>query len=567
MHNFLLSELNDEQKKAVTSNSSKILVIAGAGAGKTTVISKRVGFLLEQRISPKNIFCITFTRSAASEMKQRIIRVNKKQGENVFVNTFHMFCIKILKEHGYDDFMIINESEKDKLTSDIIKRFKVDKKTFLNSLKEGSSSDTKVQYAINDYTFTLKRYNLMDLDLLLPTTYKLLEDPVILKEVQKQVEFLIYDEAQDMNAMQFNIVERIIPADSNLNLMLVGDDGQSIYGWNGTNVDYILKFPKRYNAETIILDKNYRSGNHIIAAANNLISHNKNQLKKTMQGFFENDEVKIIESEDIRTQYIRVLAETSQYINTDKKIGILCRTNAEVIEISNLFDDFQINFSNSVKSKENNYILDWLNLACNPNNDLLVDKLYDVNKEIKIKALQSRKTLYEVLINSTEYNIAPLTSVHNFIKYNNALKSFNYACEVMKFEDMKLRKKIENWIELSQELNRNISLEQFLIDQKTKEAQEILKEKESNINILTIHAAKGLEYDIAMIVNCEKHNFNRSNSSELKIEESRRLFYVAITRAKENLLLFYPNEICFNNKLIKGSKSCYLDEIFEEVSL
>lgn len=566
MNKFLLSNLNDEQKRAVTSDSSKIIVLAGAGAGKTRVISERVGFLLSQRISPKNIFCITFTRSAASEMKQRIIKVNKKQGKDVFVNTFHMFCIKLLRKYSSTDFMIISDSEKDKLISDIIKRFKVNKKTFLKSLKEGSSSDLNIQSAIKDYEFILKRYNLMDLDLLLPLTYKLLEDINILNEVREEVEFLIYDEAQDMNPMQYNIVERIMPPKSNSNLMLVGDDSQSIYGWNGTNVDYILNFSDKYDAETIILDKNYRSSNQIISAANNLIAHNQKQLKKSMIGFFDSSEIRVINSEDIRTEYIKVLAETSQYINSSKKIGILCRTNAEVIQISNLFNEFQIDFSSSIKPPENTYIIEWLNLACNPDNDLLIDKLYKVDKKLKIKALQERKTLYKVLCESKSTEMSNLISINNFIKYNDALKSFDYICKILKFEDMKLRDKIQKWIELAQSLNKNISLNEFLIYQKTKESQEILKESKSNINILTIHASKGLEYDVVMIVNCEKHNFNRASDSS-EIEESRRLFYVAITRAKEKLLLFCPDQIYFNNKLIQGTKSCYLDEIFEEVSL
>ncbi|HDJ1466651.1 TPA: UvrD-helicase domain-containing protein [Clostridioides difficile] len=282
--------VNEEQLKAINTDSTHVLVIAGAGAGKTKTISKRVSYLMEKRISYRNIFCITFTRYASNEMKKRIMN-ESENGEKVFVNTFHMFSIYILKKYGnFEGYTMISDIEKNNLIQNITKRFNLNKSDILiDAIKnyDIQNKNRSISLALKEYLFTLKRYRLLDIDLILPLCSELLNDENIASEVRDEMKYILIDEYQDSNDIQIEIIDKISPN----NLYVVGDDSQAIYEWNNSKVEYILNFEKKYGAEVIRLVKNYRNTNQIINSANKIISFNLNQIKKEMVGFKDGEDI------------------------------------------------------------------------------------------------------------------------------------------------------------------------------------------------------------------------------------------------------------------------------------
>ncbi|HFL3266505.1 TPA: ATP-dependent helicase [Clostridioides difficile] len=551
--------VNDEQFKAINTNSTYVLVIAGAGAGKTMTISKRVSYLMEKRISYRNIFCITFTRYAATEMKKRIMK-ESKNGEKVFVSTFHMFSIYLLKKYGnFKEYTMISDIEKQSLIQNISKRFNLNKSNdLINAIKnyDIQNKNRNISLALKEYLFNLKRYRLLDIDLILPFCSELLNDENIVSEVRDEMKYIVIDEYQDSNDIQIEIIDKIEPK----NLYVVGDDSQAIYEWNNSKVEYILNFEKKYNAEVIKLVKNYRNTNQIINLANKTISLNLNQIKKEMIGFTDGEDIDIITTENQEIQDVKIASQICKYCYgiDDKNIAILCRTNIEIKKLSKVFINYGIEFNSSIKENYNSRLFNILTLASNLQNDLLAESILKPSEEQKIRALKENISIFEsVKLDNKSEEILKFEKLNNCIKTSTAIRAYELAKSLFKVEDIVLENKIKKWISNSIDTKKkSIGFIEYLCYENTKEEQEYLKENSNNnVNLLTIHSSKGLEFDVVIIPNLYEENFPRKNES---LESARRLFYVALTRAKEKVILYIPKNSQEHGKKIKNREPSIL---------
>ncbi|HDF2798374.1 TPA: ATP-dependent helicase [Clostridioides difficile] len=550
--------VNEEQLKAINTDSTHVLVIAGAGAGKTKTISKRVSYLMEKRISYRNIFCITFTRYASNEMKKRIMN-ESENGEKVFVNTFHMFSIYILKKYGnFEGYTMISDIEKNNLIQNITKRFNLNKSDILiDAIKnyDIQNKNRSISLALKEYLFTLKRYRLLDIELILPLCSELLNDENIASEVRDEMKYILIDEYQDSNDIQIEIIDKISPN----NLYVVGDDSQAIYEWNNSKVEYILNFEKKYGAEVIRLVKNYRNTNQIINSANKIISFNLNQIKKEMVGFKDGEDIEIVTTDNQEIQNIKIISQICKHVYgiDDKNIAILCRTNMEIKKLSKVFINYGIEFNSSIKENSNSRLFNILTLASNPQNDLLAESILKPSGEQKIRALKENISIFEsIKFDNKSEEILNFEKLNNCIKTSTAIRAYELAKKLFKIEDIVLKNKIEKWISNSTVIKqKNIGFIEYLCYENTKGGQECLKESSNNVNLLTIHSSKGLEFDVVIIPNLYKENFPRKNES---LESSRRLFYVALTRAKEKVILYIPKNSEEYGKKIKNKEPSIL---------
>lgn len=551
--------LNVKQKQFVFSKSKKILLIACAGSGKTLVITRKVGQLIDERVSPESIYCISFTRAAAMELKTRLIKLNKL-GKDINATTFHSFIICFMKKYCNSNFSMITDSEKDIVLNNICQRFKIKSiKKFKEAYKTSLINDDKsIQYAINEYIFRLNYLNLMDIDILLPLFLKKIkEDSILLDNIRQDIEYLFYDEAQDMNNLQYQILTTIIPPESDKGFALIGDDDQNLYQWNNTDVKYILDFPEKYGAEVFILDENYRCSNQIIKASNAIISKNTKRFDKSVSGFFDKDLLNLCSFETEQEEIIRLVGLAFSYKhNKEKTLAILCRTNKEIERINKVFKSMNIDSNTSIKEILNSSNIEFLKLVVNPANDLLVEKVIGISKENKIKALEEEKSFFEILLEEKNGLALKVSMFNCMARTQKAMQIYNTISSNLNIEDIQLENAIKCWTSKLKSSKAN-SLNDFLNYIETKDAQENLKDGTSNINITTIHGAKGLEFDEVVLFNFDNFNF----SSQGDVEETRRLLYVAFTRAKEKLNLYFSKKNFYKQKECSCTVSPFLKEL------
>ncbi|MEG0296750.1 MAG: ATP-dependent helicase [Clostridium sp.] len=532
-----LKGLNENQLRAVTTDHKRVLVNAGAGSGKTRVVSMRVAYLMHNRVGARNIYCITFTRYAAEEMKERIIKEDKRNGGKVFVGTFHAFALNILRKYGdFQDTSILGDVEKTKLVEQLVKKFKLKSTNILkNLIKNYDGRSTGIErIVLTEYMQILKSYNVIDVDLIIPITLQLLKNEVVLEQVRADVDYLIVDELQDSSELHQAIIDAIIDEDKHL--FCVGDDAQSIYGWNNAKIDYILDFEKKYNAEVINLDINYRSSHQIVQASNNLISYNKRQLKKNIIATRDGDDICFEEFTTREQQDIKLIGDILG-VDDDLSVGILCRTNADISHYANLFNSYDIEFCSSAKEKGNDRILNIIDSVINVENDMLIDNVMDVPKEIKLKAMENNISYFEAMCmfkgNKTTEKYKML---NKSIKKVDAIRAYDAISSELGIGSDKIRVNIERWLKSKARLNEGDSIEEYMYYHKTKESQELLRESNCKVSLLTVHASKGLEFDHIYLPNVCENNFPKRNED---LEEATRLFYVAITRAKSYLKLYH----------------------------
>ena len=361
MENKLLAGLNDKQKEAVLSNNGPILIIAGAGSGKTRVLTHRIAYLIQQRhVNPWNILAITFTNKAANEMKERILSLlGADEGNDVWISTFHALCVRILRKHidllGYDrNFTIIDSSAQKTLIKNIIKDLNLDSNQFnaRSILSQISNAKNKLQspeeflketvlpYQKNvaniflEYQKRLIKNQSLDFDDLLNLTIELFNNhPDILSLYQDKFKYINVDEYQDTNLVQYRLVNML--AKKNNNICVVGDADQSIYGWRGADMHNILNFEQDYlNCKTILLEQNYRSTKNILNAANDVISNNKIRKEKNLWTTQDSgDKITYYTARNERDEAQYVVAEVHKLISNKnfdyKDVAVLYRTNSQ----------------------------------------------------------------------------------------------------------------------------------------------------------------------------------------------------------------------------------------------
>jgi DNA helicase-2/ATP-dependent DNA helicase PcrA len=645
--NDFLQQLNESQLNAVLYNEGPSLVIAGAGSGKTRVLTYKIAYLLKNGISPYSILALTFTNKAAREMKSRIAQVtDEDMAKRLWMGTFHSIFSKILRREadkiGFrSDFTIYDAQDSRNLVKAIIKEKELDDKIYKPAAIQSRISKAKnalitpFQYerdreliADDNYTkkprtheiYTsywnrCKTAEVMDFDDLLLYTYLLFkEHPEVIDKYRNQFQFILVDEYQDTNSVQHAIVKQL--AENHRKICVVGDDAQSIYSFRGANIGNILNFKNTYPESKLFkLEQNYRSTQTIVNAANSLIGKNVEQIPKTVYS-----EKTIGE----KIQVIRAYSDYEEGYNVSSRIAemrmnrqyeyrdfaILYRTNAQ----SRIFEEAlrKINIPYKIygglsfyQRKEVKDVIAYMRLVANPNDEEAFKRVINYPtrgignttlQKIIAAANLENVSLWEVLANPLNYNLdinsGTAKKLESFRAIMNTFIEKNLTENVYEIGSSIVREtglinelyadktpeglsRVQNVEELVnsfyefvstrlEEENPNIKMSDFLAEVALLTDQDTDKsENESRVTMMTIHAAKGLEFKNVFVVGLEEDLFpsELSKNHPKEIEEERRLFYVAITRAEENAILTYAKNRFHNGQTRMCSPSRFIKDI------
>ena len=593
----MLEGLNDKQKEAVLYNDGPLLIIAGAGAGKTKTLTTKIAYLIgEENASPYSILAITFTNKAAKEMKDRLYSIIGDEARKLQVSTFHSFGLKLIRENcrvlGYDSNFVIMDSD-DSLTvvKRILKELNLDPKVYnpkairnkISSCKNDMISPEKYeQYAVSDYEkivhkvyekyeHKLKNNNSVDFDDLLLLPIKLFNNnPNILERYQNFYKYILIDEYQDTNEAQYMLTKLL--AKKNRLITCVGDDSQSIYSFRGANYKNILNFEKDYkDAKTILLEQNYRSTSNILDAANAVIKNNKMKKEKnlwTARGVGE--KIKYYRSYNERDEAGYVIRQIKELVNNGvdyKNIAVLYRTNAQsrVLEEEMLKENLPYRVIGSFyfySRKEIKDLIAYLRLIHNPKDNISLLRVINTPKRgIGLKTIENLTTkadkeeisLYEAIDSGKELlfkeTIEKLKEISNDLTLteliDKVLDASGLKQELESEQTLEAEIRLENLEEFKsitksfEEREGIVSLEEFLLEISLISDVEEYKDDPNRISLMTVHSVKGLEFDHVFVVGLEEGIFPHVNSlmENSELEEERRLCYVAITRAKDDLYL------------------------------
>ena len=573
-----LNELNDKQKEAVLYNEGPLLIIAGAGAGKTKTLTAKIAYLIEEEhVSPYSILAITFTNKAAKEMRDRIYAQIGSEAKKLTVSTFHSFGLKLIRDNverlGYDrNFVIMDSDDSLTVVKKIIKDMGYDPKIYnpkairnkISSCKnEMMSAKAYERLAVSDYEKVVKevyekydeklrKNNSVDFDDLLLLPIELFKkNPDILEKYQELYQYILIDEYQDTNQAQYILTKML--SEKNRKITCVGDDCQSIYSFRGANYKNILNFEKDYpDSKTILLEQNYRSTSNILDAANQVIKNNKMRKDKnlwTARGIGE--KIKELLKKDI------------EY----KDIAVLYRTNAQsrVIEEELLKENLPYRVVGSFyfySRKEIKDLIAYLRLIHNSKDNVSLLRVINTPKRgiglktienLTIKADTEGISIYEAVETGKELEFKKLIERLKEVSENitltelidKVLDSTGLKKELEDEGSLEAEVRLENLEEFKsitksfEEREGLVSLEEFLLEISLISDVEEYKNDPNRISLMTVHSVKGLEFNHVFVVGLEEGIFPHMNSlmESSDIEEERRLCYVAITRAKDDLHL------------------------------
>lgn len=620
-----LDQLNDRQKEAVLYNEGPLLIIAGAGAGKTKTLTTKIAYLIEEKeVRPENILAITFTNKAAKEMKDRLFYQIGNISKRLQVSTFHSFGLKLLRENfeklGYEKNFVIMDSD-DSLTvvKKIIKDMGYDPKVYnprairnkISSCKnEMTSPEMYERYAVSDYEKVvkeiyekyekkLKTNNSVDFDDLLLLPIELFKkNPDTLSDYQDLYQYVLIDEYQDTNEAQYVLTKLL--SEKNRRITCVGDDSQSIYSFRGANYKNILNFEKDYrDAKTILLEQNYRSTSNILDAANQVIKNNKQRKDKnlwTARGIGEKIKYYRAYNEKDEAQYvIRKIKELSNKNVEYKDMAILYRTNAQsrVLEEEMLKENLPYRVIGSFyfySRKEIKDLIAYLRLIHNSKDNVSLLRVINTPKRgiglktidnLTLKADNEGTSIYEAISGGKELEFKNLIERLKEVSENLTLTELIdkvLDASGMK-QDLESEKTLEAEIRLEnleefksitksfEEREGLISLEDFLLEISLISDVEEYKDDPNRISLMTVHSVKGLEFDHVFVVGMEEGIFPHMNSlmESSEIEEERRLCYVAITRAKDDLHLVNARRRTLFGKEQINPVSRFLSEISKDL--
>lgn len=592
-----LDTLNDRQKEAVLYNEGPLLIIAGAGAGKTKTLTTKIAYLIEEMGAlPSNILAITFTNKAAKEMKDRIIRLIGSIGYQIQTSTFHSFGLKLLKENyerlGFDkNFVIMDSDDSLTIVKKILKDMDLDPKIYnprairnkISSCKnELISPKAYSRYTVSPYEEIvckvyekyqekLMKNNAVDFDDLLILPIKLFEENKdILEKYQEQFKYILIDEYQDTNEAQYKLTKML--SEKYRLITCVGDDSQSIYSFRGANYKNILNFEKDYkDAKTILLEQNYRSTSYILNAANDVIKNNKMKKEKnlwTSRG--EGNKVKYYRALSESDEAYYVVKGIKQAISNGDNyddIAVLYRTNAQSrnLEEAMLKENIPYRVVGSFyfySRKEIKDLLAYLRLIHNEKDNISLLRVINTPKRgiglktienLTKKADEENISIYEAITSGKELEFKKIIEKLKEVSENVTLTELidkiltgtGIKEELEKEEDITSEVRLENLEEFKsitksfEEREGLISLEDFLLEISLVSDAEEYKDDTNRVSLMTVHSVKGLEYKDVFIVGMEEGIFPHMNSlmESSEIEEERRLAYVAITRAKDNLTI------------------------------
>ncbi|EGP4824898.1 DNA helicase PcrA [Enterococcus faecium] len=643
----LLNGMNPRQKEAVLHTDGPLLLMAGAGSGKTRVLTHRIAYLIEEKeVNPWNILAITFTNKAAKEMKERVNAILASGGEDVWVSTFHSMCVRILRRDvdfiGYNrNFTIIDSSEQLTLMKRILKELNIDPKKYdprsiLGTISQAKNSLQTPQYfakmqgsyyeeiAAKCYAAYQKelQYNqCMDFDDLIMNTIRLFEEhPDSLTYYQNKFHYIHVDEYQDTNHAQYTLVNLL--AGRFRNLCVVGDADQSIYGWRGADMQNILDFEKDYpDAAVILLEQNYRSTKNILSAANQVIENNSNRKPKNL--WTENKEGNKItyyraDNERDETRFIvdRMQEEIRSNHRNYGDFAILYRTNAQsrVMEETLLKANIPYKMVGGHKfydRKEIKDILAYLNVLANPQDSISFERIVNSPKRGigpgSIEKLRSFASLHEWPLLEAAQNVdlaniggkagQQLGAFGEMIQEVTQMIPYLTVTELTKevldrsgyLEDLKIQntleaqariENLEEFLTVTQEFDKQFEqqneedadapeekLTVFLNDLALVSDIDNLEEDASQVTLMTLHAAKGLEFPVVFLIGLEEGVFplSRALMEESELEEERRLAYVGITRAEEALYLTNAFSRTLYGRTQYNRPSRFVEEIDQEL--
>jgi len=628
----LLEKLNDKQKEAASQIDGSILILAGAGSGKTRTITYRIAHMIENvGISPYSILAVTFTNKAAKEMRERVEELVGDIAKACTISTFHSFGMRLLrmyaKEVGYNsNFTIYDTDDQKRMVKAILKGQNLSLngvklterdivsmiskiKEQIKTLDEYSVMNKQIVEVYDKYNKVLLESNAMDFSDILLNTYKLLQKPEILEKVQNKYKYIMIDEYQDTNNLQYKIIDLIARKSSNL--CVVGDENQSIYGFRGANILNILNFETNYNnAKIIKLEENYRSTTTILDAANELIKNNKSSKDKklwTQNG--KGDLIKVLACDNARdevSRIIEIIKENHQNGIAYRDMTILYRTNAQ----SRVFEEGLLRYSIPHKvfggisfysRAEIKDIIAYLSIIVNPQDELNLQRIINVPKrkvgekgieKIITYARENNLNLLEVLSHIKE--ISGLTVVgkekllemYDIIKELRDLSYIETASYIVQtlidkikyidyikenYDDAEAR--IENIDEFKNSILElenvvgELRLNEYLENVSLISATDDLEEKSDYVKLMTIHNSKGLEFPIVFLVGFENEIFpgSRAMFEEKEMEEERRLCYVALTRAEKKLYLSHATIRFVYGQDRLSTPSVFLKEIPEKL--
>jgi len=643
----LLERMNPRQKEAVMHTEGPLLLMAGAGSGKTRVLTHRIAYLIEEKnVNPWNILAITFTNKAAREMKERVSQLLGSGGEDVWVSTFHSMCVRILRRDvdriGYSkNFTIIDSSEQNTLMKRVLKELNIDPKKYdprsiLGTIShaknelltpeayqamEGSLFEQIVGRCYEKYQKELRNNQCMDFDDLIMNTIRLFQDNEdALQFYQRKFHYIHVDEYQDTNHAQYTLVNLL--AARFRNLCVVGDADQSIYGWRGANMQNILDFEKDYpDAATILLEQNYRSTQTILNAANQVIKNNRNRPDKNLwtenrdgekityyRGDSERDEARFIVSE-----------MQKQIAEKNRKFGdfaILYRTNAQSRIIEEMLLKANVPYTmvggrKFYDRKEIRDILAYLSAIANPRDSISLERIINVPKRgigaTSVEKLRAFANLHEWSLLEAAMNVelanisgkagkelgsfgmmmdgfaqmVPYLSVTELTK--EILEKTGYRQELVNQNNLEAQARLENleeFLSVTQEFDKRFEaqneddadapdekLSVFLNDLALLSDVDSYEEESSQVTLMTLHAAKGLEFPVVFLIGLEENIFplSRALMEESELEEERRLAYVGITRAEEELFMTNAFSRTLYGRTQYNRPSRFIEEIEQDL--
>ena len=628
----LVQNMNENQLKAILKTQGAVMVIAGAGSGKTRVLTNRIAYLIaEKNVLESSILAITFTNKAAKEMKERIYSLVGETSKYIWINTFHSMCVRILRQHidllGYNkNFTILDTSEQKTIIKNIVKELNLSEDSYQpNNILKIISNSKNSMISVNEmkaqarfgfmknvaeiyeyYQKYLKKNSVLDFDDLMLKTIVLFEKhPEVLAIYQNKFEYIHVDEYQDTNVIQYKLIKML--SEVHKNICIVGDDDQSIYSWRGACSDNIINFEKDYeDVEVIFLDQNYRSNSTILDAANAVIKNNTDRKDKAL--WSENkggDKITVYaatndkdETDDIAKKILDLKAQGVDY----KDIAILYRANYLSRSMENSCMAFGIPYKliGSLKFLQRQEIRDllaYMNVIVNKNDEFSLRRIINVPKrgigassmaKIDNYAEQYGLSLFEALKNIDMIGVSKkiITNIHLLTqlieKYSQTeqysiedlivgiYKDSGYESMLKESADAYAESRIENISELVSSAKQFSSMNDNLIDfisemSLTSDADD--ENEDDSVVLSTVHAAKGLEYRVVFIMGLEENLFpsirdaESSEDERNKMEEERRLAYVAITRAKEKLFMSYANRRMQFGSIKNNKRSRFLDEV------
>lgn len=628
--NDYLTGLNPKQEEAVLHQNGPLLILAGAGAGKTKTITTRIMHLIKNGVEPKSILAITFTNKAAKEMRERIMTAIEKDSglksnyytEKPFVSTFHALGVHILKENAQEigltrHFSIFDKSDSQKTVRDIVRDLGLDPKQhepgkylniisrekgdlknveeFLESIRgENSTSHHELVGQIwSAYEKKLKEEKALDFDDLLLKTYKLLKNKSEIRQKYQQIwKYIHVDEYQDTNKVQYMITKLL--AEKDRNICVVGDIDQNIYSWRGADIKNILNFEKDYpEAKIVLLEENYRSTQNILAVANLIIKKNTNRVEKNLftkngegekislyTGFNENEEAHYIANKSKELIASGVEA---------KNIAVLYRANfqSRVIEEAFLTKSvpYQVLGTKFFERKEVKDIVSFLRAGLN------LESLTDIKRIINVPARGIGKVTILKIFSGQKESLPDgvkikVNQFFNLLKEIGKVALEKKPSEVIQFiikesgieKDLKNgndedRERLENMRELAtlaikyDYLPLGEGIEKLVEEAALATDQDSLEKNENAVKLMTVHASKGLEFDYVFITGLEEGLFPHERMNTVKNkddgEEERRLFYVAITRARKKIFLTHANSRTIFGSTQMGIPSQFISDIDE----